>query len=171
MATLLDDINTPLAISKMSENYSISALKDSSVVSSLLSDMRFLGLASPSSLYFGQGISGLEWPSSIANRIIDLGSEYIIAVANNDFVARDSISRELLQLKCQIHDKHFTFVSIDYFGRKGEENTIQELVNLRLAARAAKDWKESDRIRDELDAMGVSIKDNKDGTTTWEVKS
>ena len=40
----------------------------------------------------------------------------------------------------------------------------------RNAARLAKDWKESDRIRDELDAMGVSIKDNKDGTTTWEIK-
>ena len=44
------------------------------------------------------------------------------------------------------------------------------LCRARLAARAAKDWKESDRIRDELAAMGMTIKDNKDGTTTWEVK-
>ncbi|MBZ0261771.1 MAG: cysteine--tRNA ligase, partial [Hyphomicrobiales bacterium] len=44
------------------------------------------------------------------------------------------------------------------------------LINAREAARAAKDWKESDRIRDELAAMGVTIKDNKDGTTSWEVK-
>jgi cysteinyl-tRNA synthetase len=28
---------------------------------------------------------------------------------------------------------------------------------------------ESDRIRDELAAMGIVLKDNKDGTTTWEV--
>jgi cysteinyl-tRNA synthetase len=47
---------------------------------------------------------------------------------------------------------------------------IDGLVSSRLAARAAKKWAESDRIRDELDTMGVSIKDNKDGTTTWEVK-
>ncbi len=33
-----------------------------------------------------------------------------------------------------------------------------------------KELGESDRIRDELAAMGVAIKDNKDGTTTWEVK-
>ena len=46
----------------------------------------------------------------------------------------------------------------------------QRLISARLAARAAKDWKESDRIRDELAAMGVSIKDNKDGTTSWGVK-
>src|ERR1700722_2549161 len=37
----------------------------------------------------------------------------------------------------------------------------------RAAARARKDFKESDRIRDELAAMGVVIKDSKEGTT-WE---
>jgi cysteinyl-tRNA synthetase len=47
---------------------------------------------------------------------------------------------------------------------------VNELITARLAARAAKDWKESDRIRDELAAMGVNIKDNKDGTTSREVK-
>jgi len=36
------------------------------------------------------------------------------------------------------------------------------------AARARKDFKESDRIRDELAAMGVVIKDSKEGTT-WEI--
>ena len=47
---------------------------------------------------------------------------------------------------------------------------VDLLISARLAARAAKEWKESDRIRDELAGMGVSIKDNKDGTTSWEVK-
>ena len=46
----------------------------------------------------------------------------------------------------------------------------KELITTRLTARAAKNWAESDRIRDELAAMGVALKDNKDGTTTWEVK-
>jgi cysteinyl-tRNA synthetase len=39
----------------------------------------------------------------------------------------------------------------------------------RLKARAAKDWTESDRIRDDLAGIGIVLKDNKDGTTTWEV--
>jgi cysteinyl-tRNA synthetase len=47
---------------------------------------------------------------------------------------------------------------------------IVRLVEDRLLARHNKDWKESDRLRDELAAMGIAIKDNKDGTTTWEVK-
>jgi len=49
------------------------------------------------------------------------------------------------------------------------ESEIQKRILARAAARAAKDFAESDRIRDELAAMGVRLKDNKDGTTTWEV--
>ncbi len=45
---------------------------------------------------------------------------------------------------------------------------IERLVSSRLAARKAKNFAESDRIRDELAAMGVVLKDSKDGTT-WEI--
>jgi cysteinyl-tRNA synthetase len=45
---------------------------------------------------------------------------------------------------------------------------IASLISERTAARARKDFKESDRIRDLLATMGVVIKDSKDGTT-WEV--
>jgi len=45
---------------------------------------------------------------------------------------------------------------------------IQELIDARNAARKAKNFAESDRIRDELAAMGVVLKDSKDGTT-WEI--
>ncbi len=47
---------------------------------------------------------------------------------------------------------------------------VQKIINARLDARKARNWSESDRIRDELAAMGVVLKDNKDGTTTWEIK-
>jgi cysteinyl-tRNA synthetase len=45
---------------------------------------------------------------------------------------------------------------------------IDSLISDRTAARARKDFKESDRIRDQLAAMGVVIKDSKEGTT-WEI--
>ncbi len=48
------------------------------------------------------------------------------------------------------------------------EVAIKSLLDDRAAARARKDWKESDRIRDELAKMGVVVKDSKDGTT-WEI--
>ena len=44
---------------------------------------------------------------------------------------------------------------------------VERLIAERLAARKAKNWGESDRIRDALSALGVAIKDGKDGTSTW----
>jgi len=45
------------------------------------------------------------------------------------------------------------------------ETKVDELLVRRTAARAAKNWAESDRVRDELIAMGVAIKDGPQGTT------
>ncbi|SDJ74263.1 cysteinyl-tRNA synthetase [Pseudomonas delhiensis] len=42
---------------------------------------------------------------------------------------------------------------------------VEALIQARLEARAAKNWAESDRIRDELTAMGVVLEDGKGGTT------
>jgi cysteinyl-tRNA synthetase len=52
--------------------------------------------------------------------------------------------------------------------RKIDADKVETLIAARNDARKSKDFKESDRIRDELAAMGVIIKDSKDGTT-WEV--
>jgi cysteinyl-tRNA synthetase len=49
-----------------------------------------------------------------------------------------------------------------------DPQALDSKVLARNAARKAKDFKESDRIRDELAAMGVVLKDSKDGTT-WEI--
>ena len=50
-----------------------------------------------------------------------------------------------------------------------DEKKIGELVLARKAARNARNFSESDRIRDELKAMGIELEDHKDGTTTWKV--
>jgi cysteinyl-tRNA synthetase len=50
-----------------------------------------------------------------------------------------------------------------------DRQAIESLIAARNAARDAKNFKEADRIRDKLAAMGVVLKDSKDGTT-WEVK-
>lgn len=52
---------------------------------------------------------------------------------------------------------------------------VEGLIAARLEARRAKNFAESDRIRDELAVMGIALKDGKEATTgepttTWEVK-
>ena len=56
-----------------------------------------------------------------------------------------------------------------------DETKVETLIAARNAARKAKNFKEADRIRDELAGIGVQLKDSKDPATgeiktTWEVK-
>ena len=45
------------------------------------------------------------------------------------------------------------------------EGTINMLINMRNKARANKDFAMSDHIRDQLLALGIQLKDSKEGTT------
>jgi len=45
---------------------------------------------------------------------------------------------------------------------------VDMILQTRNAAKAARNWAESDRIRDELKAIGIQIKDTKEGTE-WEL--
>ena len=65
------------------------------------------------------------------------------------------------------------YVASDPAAASVDSGKVEGLLSERKAARARKDFKESDRIRDELAAMGVVLKDGKDAsgnpTTTWEI--
>ena len=50
-----------------------------------------------------------------------------------------------------------------------DEAVVSALIAARTAARNARDWGEADRIRGEIEAMGVVLKDSSEGTT-WEVR-
>ena len=51
-----------------------------------------------------------------------------------------------------------------------DSDRINTLIDARNAARKTKDFNEADRIRDQLNAMGIELEDHKDGTTSWKVK-
>lgn len=81
---------------------------------------------------------------------------------------KEQISAEDL---AELNDVFKTFIE-DILGIKtSEENSnsdayqkaIDLLLNIRLEAKRNKDWATSDKIRDELTALGFSIKDTKDG--------
>ncbi len=47
------------------------------------------------------------------------------------------------------------------------DTEIEALIQQRQEARKAKNWAESDRIRNELQSRGITLIDQKDGTTRW----
>ena len=48
------------------------------------------------------------------------------------------------------------------------ESLLQAIIAVRAEARASKNWAVSDQIRDGLGAIGIQLKDQKDGPTTWD---
>ncbi|MER8367170.1 cysteine--tRNA ligase [Mesorhizobium sp. M1348] len=67
------------------------------------------------------------------------------------------------------------FLGFDVATAKVDEDAIAKAIAKRLALIAAKNWADADRIRDELLAQGIQLKDGKDPVTgeritTWEVK-
>ncbi|TGP57083.1 cysteine--tRNA ligase [bacterium M00.F.Ca.ET.230.01.1.1] len=67
------------------------------------------------------------------------------------------------------------FLGFDVGAAKVDEVAVAKSIAKRLEFIAAKNWAEADRIRDELLAQGVQLKDGKDPVTgervmTWEVK-
>jgi cysteinyl-tRNA synthetase len=60
-------------------------------------------------------------------------------------------------------------------GMQIDDAEIARLIQARLEARSARDFKEADRIRDDLASKGIQLKDGKDSSsgqivTTWELR-
>ena len=81
-----------------------------------------------------------------------------------DVVKNPNKSKKLQNLLLKFDE----VLGLDLKNYKKEENVlpeeIKELVDARNAARANKDWAESDRIRDILIEKGYTLKDSKEGT-------
>lgn len=56
-------------------------------------------------------------------------------------------------------------------GESGREELIQLLIELRARARAHRNFETSDAIRDRLAELGITLKDEKSGKTTYKVES
>jgi len=84
-----------------------------------------------------------------------------------DNLAREELAASL-RLLGFLRESASAWAARRQVSRDVDVSKVQPLIDARTAARARKDFKESDRIRDELAVMGVVLKDSKDGTT-WEI--
>ena len=66
----------------------------------------------------------------------------------------------------EVFKKMDTVLGVIFFGKAAKAEVpaeVQALLDARAAARAAKNWAESDRLRDAIAAAGWTVKDSKDG--------
>jgi cysteinyl-tRNA synthetase len=98
------------------------------------------------------------------------GSEAGYADIDGDPVLTEIALQAAAELKAAL-----LFLGFSFEESLLSDQEIVEAVDARLAFIAAKNWAEADRIRDELLAKGIQLKDGKDPetgerVTTWEVK-
>ncbi|PPC81295.1 MAG: cysteine--tRNA ligase [Hyphomicrobium sp.] len=183
ISVLQDDLNSPAALTRLRELFGLAKAGKLSW-QDFLANARFLGfknLHRPG--FFHPHIMGNVFESGPQPNLQDqrLFLQYRSAIANGDVsLAETSLQATRLRgFRLKINEEGVVFVgnltSAEFSDLQIETNReINSRIARRSAARKAKDFKESDRIRDELAAMGIALKDTKNKDTgeietTWEV--
>ena len=107
--------------------------------------------------------------AQVLAKLFDLSSR--INSFKNNLIPLESISHATLE---KLKGTFKVFIE-DIFALQSEENAQSDkldgvmdlLIHIRKDARSKKDFATSDKIRDELQKHGITIKDEKDGTTSW----
>jgi cysteinyl-tRNA synthetase len=172
-SALLDDLNTPDAIFHLHE-LAKAARASRSAANELYANLVFLGV-------FAGRREDQDRARELAEQREDLTTEqkirWIVSkldTSSNVTATMSSTALDSVLVTYMDRWKKYgpLFVSKDDFELITEKIGIEELnrrVEERLEARGSKDFAKSDRIRDELKAMGIELEDHKGGTT-WKVK-
>ena len=176
-SALQDDLNTPNAVAVLRELYSKARKGGAKDILTFAANCRFLGFSN----LHRPGLFSRRVEAKVLNApVSQLGAllnRLRAATANGAPENEIKKQAQVVQdtgLKLQI-DKSNGRMLLVQGDEAAHDEQVKRLVDARLAARKAKDWKESDRIRDQLAAMGIQLKDGKDpktgdAITTWEVK-
>jgi cysteinyl-tRNA synthetase len=179
LACLEDDLNTKLAIDELLRLAQRAKGGDMNSGGELVAGLQLLGILERGMMrilppHTGDEFDSLLWPQML--------SQFYEVIPRNATVGTFRI-RELKLYPNVWQEKIISFLGCAddaascgaVFGNIKRTESVNRLISARLAARRARDFKESDRIRDELAAMGVQLKDSKNKETgeietTWEVK-
>jgi cysteinyl-tRNA synthetase len=172
---LSDDLNTSSAIAVLRELHADArkgGTKEKLIFAANCKLLGFKNLDKPG--LFRSGVSAMNVGDVAIGKYEPLIQRLRAARANG---ASDGVRAEILSgiLKDGLNVQESKSGDLTLVRGSEEEASrkIQKLVDARLAARVAKNFSESDRIRDELAAMGIALKDGKDANgnpvTTWEV--
>ena len=83
---------------------------------------------------------------------------------NSNVSAKTNVSKELCKFAYDLYMEIARVLGLLYVEKEEAADDIQALIEQRNAARKNKDWAMADKIRDELKARGITIKDTPNGT-------
>ena len=195
VSALLDDLNFANALAAIEEIAQLARTPNKEAANELGASLIWLGLLDPGKEpLFRYGVSGSGnvgslfakyWDAIIDARAI-VANEYGYLAIKDAGERHRQIARLEEKLSERFPEMAFDNVKLTIsehcdvtLEAIGPANTgtsgIEEQIAVRLAFIRDKNWPEADRIRDELLAQGIQLKDGKDPTTgeritTWEVK-
>jgi len=165
---LAEDLDTPNALTFLRELYLRAKRGTQADILEFAASCRLLGfrnLHKPG--LFEQGTSGIGEGSGRllfqnAERVQALRAAYA-NTASPDVISSIKSEIEHTGVKVEVDERYN--IELVLGDRGGIEARVRSLIDLRTAARAQKDFAESDRIRDQLSAMGITLRDFKDPVT------
>jgi cysteinyl-tRNA synthetase len=165
---LCDDLNTPEALSFLRQEAKKIGSDSEKALTFLcnceflnLMDRRHLGLLSRE--FGGEGAT----PELMVNAF-DIYQSHRAKIHNKLPGAAAEFESQIRTIGAEV--SYLKNGAVKLLPKGAEDSPVKAMIAARNAARARKDFKESDRIRDELAAMGVELEDHKDGPTTWKIK-
>jgi cysteinyl-tRNA synthetase len=163
---LSDDLNTAQVISSVKAALSRDDSLDEHRRVALVHDLRFLGVVTDEQRrWLAASRVLIQMPTQLFAEAAKHFGDFLVFSANNDVdkikEERDWLGRHELRL---LDDSYG--LALEYIGRVPTKDDVERMKEKRRAARAAKDWATSDRIRDEFAKMGITVQDNPDGTMT-----
>jgi cysteinyl-tRNA synthetase len=168
--SLADDLNTPSAIAALRELHAKAkrgGMDDKLIFAANCKLLGFKNLHKPG--LFRSGVSAMNVGNK---RLLDYDEDFqkLRAAKANDApqVIFDEIIARIRADGLDVEEAKTGDFTLVRGNPDDAKKKIQALVDARNVARSVKDFRESDRIRDELAKMGVVLKDSKDGTT-WEI--
>jgi cysteinyl-tRNA synthetase len=170
---LVDDLNTPAAVAIIHDRAKTSS-KTRQASQELANNLAFMGIFRD----YRREVLPI-WKAAFPNAPAAFDSDQTITL---DLGVMEMVRR----VNLRVETLREVLSKASEFRKYGSKNQSAEAlvkidpgivnagIDARLVARKAKDFKESDRIRDELAKMGIALKDSKDPATgeivtTWEV--
>lgn len=167
LQSIMDDLNTPEALAALRSKYG-SIGKDKRIAGSVLSSFELLGILDRKTLFLNSSpiLRGFFDPEAIHGGFL-VGRKLQIGLLNKDPILIQETQSLIDDLGVEVRygPAGMMILVRDSAKVRADRDRITQLVEQRAAARARKDFKESDRIRDELAAMGVTLRDFKDPVT------
>jgi cysteinyl-tRNA synthetase len=133
------------------------------------------------SFLHGAPVAAEPHPEVIAALSDDLNTPSAMSIIHGVAKSAHRNAQAAAQLKASLQflgvydNEKQTDFAVGFEARDVDADLVNGLIGARNAARKAKNFNEADRIRDELSALGIQLKDAKNPTTgeiktTWEVK-